>query len=52
MDKINELVYDQDIEIKAATISLLTRIVDLFPDEVKYNQLTQMFLDKMNTTFA
>jgi monomeric isocitrate dehydrogenase len=40
LDKINELVYDTDIEIKAATISLLTRIVNLFPDEVKYNQLT------------
>ena len=37
LDKINELIYDTDLEIKAATISLLTRIVNFFPDDVKYN---------------
>ena len=40
LDKINELVYDNDIDVKAAAINLLTRIVGLFPDDVKYNQLT------------
>lgn len=40
LDKINQLVYDQDIEVKSATISLLTRIVNYFTDDVKYNQLT------------
>jgi len=37
LDKINELVYDNDIDVKAAAISLLTRITGLFPDDVKYN---------------
>jgi len=40
MSKINQLIYDESIEVKAATISLLTRIINLFPDSVKKSSLT------------
>ena len=39
------MIYDDDIEVKAAAVKLFTNIIEYFPEEVQNKQLKYIFLD-------
>ena len=49
LDKMMELVYDQEITVKISSIDLLIRILHLLSKEIKENTIANLFLDWMES---